>query len=208
MLVIDIKRKVQRLFGDSASEIIINQQDIWDWINEAQLKIVRETHCLSKSVTAAASTYVNGSNLPADWIVSKRLTYNNLPLKMVDIDDLDTLGVDVTQASDSPTYYYHFAKQIRFYPKAVATDVISVVFDYIYLPTTIIADATPLDVPVSYHEDIVRFCIMRAHERNQNYKMLDTSNAIFSETAGIRKEEASLQDDDFFVVRDDVGEDW
>ena len=208
MLVADITRKTQRLFGDSTDEIIITKEDIWDWINEAQLAIVRKTHCLSKSVTAAASTYVNGSNLPADWIVSKRLTYNNLPLKMVDIDDLDTLGVDVTQASDSPTYYYHFAKQIRFYPKAVATDATNVVFDYICAPTPIIAVGTVLDVPISYHEDIVRFCVMRAHERNENYKAQEISKQIFDEMGGLSKEEATLQDDDFFVVRDDVGEDW
>lgn len=206
MLPSDIIRKTQRLFGDSAAEIIIDNTDIWDWINEAQLKINRETHCVTKSVTADASTFPKV--LPTDWIVTKRLTYDNVPLTFVTIDDLDALQIDVSDPVDTPSYYYHFAKQLRLYPSLGLVDTIDIIHDYVCLPTTIIADNTPLEVPVSFHEDIVRFCIMRAHERNENYKAQEISQNILDEMAGLRKEEATLQDDDYFVIRDDPGEDW
>lgn len=206
MLPSDIVRKTQRLFGDSTSEVILDDVDIWDWINEAQLKIVRETHCCTKTVTANASTYP--AALPADWIITKRLTYNGLPLTNVDIDDLDALGVNPADPVDSPSYYYVVAKQIRLYPNKGVSDSISVVHDYVSLPTTIVASSTPLDVPVSFHEDVVRFCVMRSHERNENYKAQEISQGLFNENAGLRKEEATLQDDDYFIIRDDPGEDW
>lgn len=204
MLVLDIVRKVQRLFGDSSLQIIITNNDVWDWINEAQLNIVRKTGCLTKTATAAASTYPTA--LPVDWIVTKRLTYNGYPLKMIEIEDLDAAYANSTVPADSPTTFYIWSKQLRLFPNLGLVDAVSVVHDYIALPTVIVADITPLDVPVSYHEDIVRFCIMRAHERNENWKALEVSNAIYENNAGERKEEATLQDDDFYVIRDDPGE--
>lgn len=206
MNIATITRKTQRLFGDSADEVLIKKEDIWDWVNEAQLKIVRETDCLTKSVTSDASTYPLA--LPADWIKTKRLTYGTIPLKQVTIDDLDSLRVDLTENNFSSEFYYIFANTIRLYPDLGATDTTDVVHDYVCLPTEIIADGTALSVPVSYHEDIVRFCIMRAHERNENYKAMEISQAILVGSEGLRKEEATLQGDDYFIVRDDPNEDW
>lgn len=206
MDVATITRKVRRLFGDSVDEIIIQQEDIYDWVNEAQLKIVRDTHCLTKTAAAPAGTFPIG--LPPDWIITKRVTYNGLPLKNIAIDDLDSLGVDPTKNNSNPDYYYIFAKQLRLYPDPLTADLVSVSHDYVCLPTEIAAVGTALDIPVSYHEDIVRFCIMRAHERNENWNAVAISQVAFDANAGNREEEASLQDDSFFVVRDDPEEAW
>jgi len=205
MNVTDIIRKTQRLFGDSSAEIIISPQDIYDWINEAQLTIVRQTDCLTGTDTAALSTYPKA--LPVDWIKTKRVSYGTNPtqsLKLIEIEDLDNLNIDPASPVDSPMFYYHWAGQLRLYP--MMSTALNVVHDYVKLPTTIISTATALTVPVSYHEDIVRFCVMRAHERNENWNAFRESKAIMQENSGLRTEEASLSDDDFFVVRDDPGE--
>lgn len=203
MLVSDITRKVQRLFGDSSAEIIITQADIYDWINEAQLLIVRKTHCLTATATAAASTYP--TNLPADWVITKRVTYDTpeISLKLCDIEDLDAYSIDPTFA-DTPSFYYFFNGKLNLYPTPGGTK--SVRHYYVKIPTNVTAVGDTPSIPISFHEDIVRFCLMRAHERNENFKGVETSAQIFQSTDGFRQEEATVADDDFFVVRDDPGE--
>jgi hypothetical protein len=198
-------RKVQRLFGDTSNEIVIQQTDIFDWVDEAQLQIARKTHCLTKSVPGVvASTFPLA--LPADWIMSKRLVYGNTILKFVEIDDLDALSYDATIPVDSPSVYYIFNKQINLYPNKGATDTTQLRHDYVCAPTVIASIATPLDVPLSYHEDIVRYCVMRAHERNENYKTQQTSSDTFEAYSGERMQESTVQNEDNFVIRDDPGE--
>src|SRR5882724_5954233 len=104
MLVSDITRKARRLFGDTSDQIVINQTDFYDWINEAQLLNVRKTHCLTNTVSTAASSFP--LTLPADWVITKRVTYDTapeLPLKLADIEDLDAYSIDPTYV-DSPTF--------------------------------------------------------------------------------------------------------
>lgn len=206
MFVSDITRKVQRLFGESSDFIVFNQQDIYDWINEAQMRIVRDTHCLTGTNTTAASTYPKA--LPADWIVSKRVTYANNVLKLMAIEDLDQLNINPSDPIDSPSFYYIFAGQLRLYPTLGAADTANnVTHDYVKTATTITAVGNTPDVPISFHEDIVRYCVMRAHERNENFRAMESSSAIFESALGLRLEEASKQEDDFYVVRDDPAED-
>lgn len=197
-------RKVQRLFGDNASEVVITQTDIFDWVDEAQLQVTRKTHCLTKSATGLlASTFP--LTLPADWIMTKRLLYNKTVLKFVEIDDLDALSYDATVPVDSPSVYYIFNKQINLYPNK-PNDATPLQHDYVCSPTPIATISTPLDVPLSFHEDIARYCIMRAHERNENYKAQQISSDAFEALSGERLQEASNPNEDYYVVRDDPGE--
>lgn len=203
MLVSDITRKVQRLFGDSSSEIIIVQADIYDWVNEAQLLITRKTHCLTNTNNAAASTYP--ATLPADWIITKRVTYDTpeLPLHLADIEDLDAYSIDPTYA-DAPQFYYFFNGKLNLYPNPGGTKIVH--HYYVKTPTNVTAPGDTPSLPISFHEDLVRFCLMRAHERNENSKGMENSTAIFQSTDGLRQEEATVADDDYYVVRDDPGE--
>lgn len=206
MNVTEITRKVTRLYGDSTSFITLNQQDIFDWINEAQLTITRQTDVLTGTLTSLLSTYPK--NLPADWVKTKRVSYNSNPvqsLKFIEIEDLDNLNIDPTLPVDVPAFFYHWAGQLRLYPMITTTG-LNITHDYVKLPTTITSTAIPLDVPVSFHEDIVRFCIMRAHERNENWNAFRESKLIIADNGGLRQDEANVSDDENFVVRDDPGE--
>lgn len=205
MLVLTLIRKVQRLFGDTPNEVIINQTDMLDWIDEAQLQITRKTHCLTKSVTGQlANTFPLA--LPTDWIVGKRVVYGSTVLRFVEIDDLDANSSNATVPTDTPSVYYVFNKQINLYPNKGAADTTAVRLDYVCLPTVMASVATPMDVPVSYHEDIVRYCIMRAHERNENYKAQQTSSDTLEAYSGERLQESTNPTEDNYVVRDDPGE--
>ena len=63
-------RKVGRSFGDTG-QIVITNDDIIDWVNEAQLKICRQTHCLTATTSQQANVFP--VSLPSDFLVCKRV---------------------------------------------------------------------------------------------------------------------------------------
>ena len=197
-----LERKVRRLFGDPPTGVVIVQQDIWDWVDEAQMQIIRKTHCLTKIVTGAASTYP--LTIPADFLLAKRFTYgtNASIVKYILLDDLDDANINPANPVDSPSYFYIANGKINLYPSKPA-DATTTSFTYVNAATVVTSTATPLEVPLSYHEDIVRYCVTRAHERNENYRAMELSGAIFESTSGDRMEEATIMEDSNMVVRDD-----
>lgn len=201
-----LERKVLRLFGDTTQAIVIKQTDIWDWVDEAQLQIIRKTHCVTKTVTGAASTYP--LLIPTDYLLGKRMIYGtgNSVVKYIQLDDLDDANINPAATVDTPSYYYLANGRLNLYPNKGATDTASVGFTYVAAATTIVSSATPLDVPLSFHEDIARYCITRAHERNENYRAMEISNGIYEGMSGERLTEASVGEDENFVVRDDPGD--
>jgi len=188
-------RKVQRRFGDS-NQIFITQTDLIDWINEGQFKLAKETKCLSTSVNAAASTYPIPK--PVDCLKIERIT----PLYYVDLDELDSMGVDITTQS-TPLMYYNIGEQINLYPDPLGTDTTNVKLQYSQIPTTIALTTDPLSLPVSFHEDLVTAVLIRAHERNENWKAVEVLSNELQATLSSRLEDTNVPDDTYVIVRDE-----
>jgi len=199
MNVADVIRKAQRRFGDSAN-ILITSADFYDFINDAQLQIVRKTGDVKVTFTGDGSTFPY--TLPSGFISGERLEYGGSPLSLIDQDDLDALGVDETLDRSEPYYYYYNNGQILLYPDPPDADVTPVVFTYRGVPTTI-ASLTTLSLPEIYHEDIVEFVTARCHERNENWGMYEKLMGEFNSRIGDRMHEAFVRDDTYTVIRDD-----
>jgi hypothetical protein len=71
------------------------------------------------------------------------------------------------------------------------------------MPVAVTSTAEQLTVPAVYHEDIVRFCLARAHERNENYRGMEIAMTEFSSRISDRIDEADVQDEVYSVIRDD-----
>ncbi len=206
MLVSEIKRRVQRRFGD-ASNIVITSQDIFDWVNDAQLEIVRQTACLTTIATADASTYsADGVALTADFVRSLRVTYNlsgdELPLDFASVDELDNLGVSVTLVKDVPRLYYHKNNRLYLYPSPTATDTNDIKHEFVRQAALVSNDADTPQIPSMYHSDIVTFCMIRAYERDQNYRAMDMAQREFLSAESSRRDDAIVQDDTYLAVQD------
>jgi hypothetical protein len=200
MDVSTVIRKAQRRFGDSSSRLV-TQTDLFDFIDDAQMQIVRATGDITVTTDVAASTYP--VVYPANFIRGERIEYGGRPLDIITKDDLDANYIDVTEFRDEPMFYYYFAGSVHLWPDPEATDSTSVKFTYWGTPTAITSTGTALTVPVSYHEDIVTFVVARCHERNENWAMYDRLMNEFSTGLGLRTEEAKVKDDTYPVIRDD-----
>lgn len=206
MDVSTVIRKAQRRFGDT-SGVLLSSNDWWDFINDAQLQIVRLTGDLLFTVSGpAASTFP--LNFPSDMIRGERCTYSGQALSLITKDDLDARQIDETLYRDSPNFYYYYAGQVHLYPDPPVGDTQTATFTYWSMPTEVILNSTPLSVPVAYHEDIVTFCVARAHERNENWAQYERTMAEFNNALSSRKEEATIKDDTYQIIRDDPWDDY
>ena len=204
MLVTDIIRQVGRSFGDT-DQIIVTNADIFDWINEAQLKICQKTECLTTEVLYAASTFPHA--FPADFIRTNRLLYGVVPLDEIGMNKLDDLGIDLTQRN-TPLFYFYKDRKFNLYPLQPTADTTVVTIGYVQQATIVAGLASTLDTPAVYHDEIIKYCLAKAHERNENASAMQAKMAEFNE--GIHED----MDDNFNktnaypVIGDDPWEDW
>jgi len=74
---------------------------------------------------------------------------------------------------------------------------------YAKLPVAIDDTGDPLTIPLSYHEDLVTFCVMRCHERNENWRAFELMQNEFARGLANRLTEEENPEDSYSVVRDD-----
>lgn len=204
MNVVTVIRKARRSFGDDGS-VFHSDADFIDWINDAQMQIARETNCLTGVSTAAASTFPVA--YPADFIRVRRLTYNGIALSMIAIEELDSKYADLTD-QDEPLFYYFVNNTICLFPDPLNSDSKSVVIQYAKTPTDVTLTVDPLTVPIHYHEDVVTWCLAKAHERNENWKGMEAAMTKFNANMSMRVEDFNMPEDTYPVVRDDDYEMW
>lgn len=200
MNITEVIRKAGRRFGDT-NNVLIEEQDFLDWINEAQLEICRETGILTTSTSVAANLFPWA--LPSTLIEVTRVLYNSTPINKIEVETIDDLGINVSNYSDGPLYFYILNGSMYLFPPANASDTTSISIQYANTPTTIASTATALAVPVMYHEDIVKFLVMRCHEMNQNYRAQEIAYNEFKANIGLRLDEKSIRDDSYPTIRDD-----
>jgi hypothetical protein len=196
----DLVRKVQRTFGDD-DQIFILVDDIIDWANDAQMQIARETDCFTLKDTFVANT--DSWPFPSDFLKVRRVTYGDVPLTKVDIEALDAI-FPVAAKDSTPHFYFFSERTLTLYPAAVNTDSTVVTVYYSGQPVTLINEATQLTVPLQYHEDVVRFCVARAHERNENYRGMEIAMAEFNSRVAQRVEDQNQPEDSYSIIRDDI----
>lgn len=199
MDVATVLRNVQRTFGDS-NQVFITEQDIIDWINDAQTEIVRETGCLSATVTPVANDFPY--TLPADFIRIGRVKYGTYSLDLIRLEDLEAKKFDLT-STDTPFFYYVTNSTLCLFPDPPTADTTVVTFEYLKIPTVIVTAANPLTVPVHYHQDVVTWCVMKSHERNENYRAMELALQRFNSNLSIRIEDTNNADETYPVIRDD-----
>ena len=208
MLVSDVIRRVQRSIGDS-NEIFIKNTDVYDWINDGALEICRQTSCYTGTTSVAASTLASaGMAYEATRLVTKRVTYTPVggyerALRLASIDELDLNEVEADYNTGAePSVYYFEGEKIWLYPRPGASDTATVKHTYSKSTTVVTATGDTVVLPISYQADLVRYCVARAHERDQNYRGMQIAQGEFDANLSMRKHEADGGDDSFYAVQE------
>lgn len=206
----EIKLETQRLFGDTAGAQIL-AADLVAWANNAQMDINRKTEALkiTGNISMVAST--DSYALPADFLKLERTTLDGYKLQIITLEELDKYSPD--RASENPVGVpikcYIWGSKIYLYPAPQAAGVNNLVLWYIRTPVALANDADIPEIPVQYHELIVRYCLMRAKEVNDDMDGALRIRQEYDNWVGIAASEIQFpRSDTYPSVRSLPGDDY
>jgi hypothetical protein len=129
MEVATLLRKVKRQFGDEYN-LLVNDQDIYDYANEAQLNVVRETSSNDRDLVIPANLLPY--RIPGRVLI-KRVSVNNRSLLELSLEELDINRQDIAQSGTS-NYYYVEQGTINLWPQPASSDTYDVTITYASVP--------------------------------------------------------------------------
>lgn len=156
-----IKARVASLLGDPQN-VRWSDTLIGEVVNEGYRRLARTLR--NYVVYGSSVTLTSGiGTLPADFVSVLRVTYNGNPLFRLDYRDIQQYA-DVT--GTVPTYFYIQGNRIGAYPKVT----LSIVLDYIGVPTDLAGGATPdAAMPPEAEEYLVNFACAHLLAGAQDY---------------------------------------
>ena len=196
MLVADALRKIKRQFGDEYNVVIIDQ-DIFDWIHDAELDIIRSTADNDLTIQVASTAFP--AVIP-DKVNIKRVAVNNVALTYITLPQLDMMRLN-TVTTGGPQYWFLEAGNAHLWP--VPDSPISVDITYVKTPDTMVDAATAdFTVPEAFHEDVVKYCLARAHNKNQNFRAAESEMEQYDRRVSTRRNEAQAPETALYKIPD------
>lgn len=189
--------QIKRQFGDEYS-VIITDDDIYGYIYEAELDIIRNTGLNTITQTASSSTFPLA--LPTTVSI-KRVTVNGVAMVYTTTQEMDMLGLDYS-VTGAPSYYYIDLQKLYLYP--AANPVVQVSVTYSKTPVLMVGTPASQSFTVAdvYHTDILKFCRGKAHNKNQNFQAEKVEMDAYNEAIGVRREEANSVDNIIVKIND------
>jgi hypothetical protein len=192
--------RVQRQFGDEY-EVIFNEDDFYGWVYEAEVDIIRTTG--NNSIVLDVATSAFPSSVP-DSVNIQRVSVNGKALQYVSKEEIDLIGIS-TIGDGTPRYWYKSFKQVYLYPQdATSSQIVRITYNKI--PT--IMHGLPADniftVPQVYHDDVVKYCIARAHNKNHDMQAEKATMDLYDRNISLRRDESQSIDAAIYKLHDPV----
>lgn len=179
MNVSDIMSRVKRTFGDE-SGVQITNADLIRWINDGMRQIVQVNETLLEA-TALASVVEDQQeySLPADYLILRTLMYKGTDersyTKLEGYSWTDfNLQVDGwsgnLDARSRPSMYSIYAEKIVLWPIPDASVANGIKIYYNRLPVDVSIDTDIPEIPILYHEALVKYCLSQAYEVDEDFE--------------------------------------
>ena len=187
MIVQDILTRVQRSFGDTAN-IQIDQTDIIRWINDAQAEIVLQNKLLQTISTSATITGQSSYTLPTNILTLRSIKVDGINIKALSLSEAETEIPNFDNAAtypvDIPRSFWIWANQFTLYP-APSSQVSTIKLYYVRTPVDVTLLTDTPDLPTSYHNRLVEYCLQQAYELDENWAAAQAKGSQFA--AGVQQ---------------------
>lgn len=210
MNLLGIVTRTQRQFGDD-SGVQIYKTDIINWANDGQIDIVRRTECLQDHKETSSVAQDGSYSLPSDFLFMRKVTYDKLPLRPTTLELADQMWPEreVAISVGTPQYYYIWGNILYLYPAPAQSGSGNLDIWYVRTPATMTGDFDIPEIPVAYHEAIVRYCLSRAKELDDSFSEASAIMKDYEQSIVEDKYEAQQQQADTYpAVRLLPGDDW
>lgn len=172
MNVREIMTRVQRQFGDE-SGAQITEDDILRWCNDGQLDIARRTECLQSHAETSSAADDGSYELPDEFMFARRVTFDNILLHRIELETLDGMHGTYRDREGAftgePESYYIWGHKLYIYPAPSAPGVGNLDIFFVRTPALLRFDTDVPEIPLHMHEDLVRYCLTRAKELDEDW---------------------------------------
>ncbi|MBA2350102.1 MAG: hypothetical protein H0V81_17645 [Solirubrobacterales bacterium] len=198
MLVTDAVRRIKRQFGDEY-DVFITDDDIYGWIYAAELDIIRNAGANDSTVDSTVGAFP--VSVPAAVKIS-RVSINGSALRSISKEELDLVGVADT-VNAAPSYWYMFNKLVNLYPQeAGSTTAVKITYSKTPVMMVGLPSAQTFSVPENFHQDVVNFCLARAHNKNNDARAEEAMQNLYDRALGLRNDEAQTNDGPTYKLDD------
>lgn len=176
----DLKTRVKRQFGDE-SGVQITDEDITRWANDGINYIVMNNEGLLEKIdTADIVADQQEYDLPTDLLTLKATHIKNsldalsyVHIEAYDLQKFDAYvdGWDGTYYGPGiPIVYTVYAEKLKLFPIPNFDFVDGLKFYYNRKPDLLLNenDDSDLDLPITYHNGVVHYCLQQAYELDEN----------------------------------------
>ena len=177
MNVLQIQDYIKRQFGDE-SGVQVTDDDIIRWINAAQRQIVLQNESLLE-VTSVTDTVIGEQTytLPVDLLKLRGIQYRSSDtqpyyrLKGYSLAEFNEKidGWDGTTDSSDPICYTIYANEIQLFPVPSTAVTAALKVYYNRQPVTVVTTADTPELPLLYHDTIVKYCLQQAYEMDEDW---------------------------------------
>lgn len=177
MIVSDIMMRIRRKFGDE-SAVQVTDADIIRWINDGQRKIVLKNETLlEKTATADSVAGQQEYSLPIDLLILKFIQYKDTGttayLKLrgmtpVQFNEYIDGWSDGGTVKGLPQIFTIFSGKIIAYPTPQNSVTAGFKIYYNRVPTDVVTSLDTPDIPLSYHDSLVNYCMQQAYELDED----------------------------------------
>lgn len=189
MLVSDAVTHIKRQFGDEYS-VVIYEGDIYQYIYEAELDIIRKAGSNDQTVTVAVSAFP--SNVPTA-VTIKRVSISGKALQYTSKEQIDLNGLSVSSVG-TPLFWYMQNKQVYLWPTDSSTTQVEITYNKTPTLMSGLPSANTFTVPEVYHTDIINFCLSRAFSKTGDDRKVQEYTELYDRNLGTRMNEANSID--------------
>ena len=177
-------RRIKRQFGDEY-DVLILDDDIYGWIYEAEMDIIRNTG--SNELQMVQSSSVFPLDIPTN-INIVRLSIDGKVLHPLTPTEMGNQGFNL-DATGYRSSWYKKGTKVYLYPNDSIVQ--NVTIDYVKTPLMLAGppETCVFTLPERYHTDIVQYCLARAHNKNRNHQAEKFAMDNYDRSLGIRREE-------------------
>lgn len=183
MIVSEILTSVKRMFGDEAG-VQVDDSDIIRWINQGMRQIVMQNESLllvgDQTANAVAGTAVY--SFPSDMLILRGIKYKDVSSGQY----YGLTGYDLTKFNDAadgwdgdpqrgtPAMYAvtdtaSDPQKFSVWPVPLSSLTAGFKFAYNRMPTAVTSENDTPELPLLYHEVLVKHCMQQAYELDEDW---------------------------------------
>ena len=208
MLISEVATHVRNSIGDRGG-IVASDASILFWSSEAVLDIYRKTNLSTETVQEVTVSKDSTSHTTENILRVNEIynvTENCLVTEVNPSDISNSRGPEFRYGKGPVIHYYNESKGgptlywIQIPDKETVLKISLTQYPARYDSMN---DNLSLALPANFHMDVVRFCIMRGHEKEKDFRSAEKAQEHYVNNIYERRDEASRLEDDFATISPD-----